>query len=171
MKKLFALALFAAAASSCNNAGKPIVENSASSVPTANEKPQTAIAHSLENQTPGNTSGKSHWTQSGDAIDTKKYDAVIDAAEKTVAKSPSDPKAKKLAAEAYLDRANALTKARQYASALGDYRRVVKYDPSNDEAKNWIEQITGIYESMNRQAPKEGEEPPPLPYKGETNEK
>jgi len=57
----------------------------------------------------------------------------------------------------------ALTDARQYASALGDYRRTLKYDPSNAEAKDWIERIVSIYDSINRESPKEGEEPPPLP--------
>ena len=168
------LCLFASLAFACNNAGKPVPENSAA-VPVANDKPQTAIAHSLENQTPSSAApagGKSHWTQSGDPIDTKKLDTTIAAAEVALRKSPNDAKAKKAAAKAYLDRANALTGARQYASALGDYRRVVKYDPSNEEAKNWIDQIVGIYSSMNRDAPKEGEEPPPLPFtKMEKDEK
>lgn len=167
MKKLIILVLFAMAAAGCNSASKPVEQTNTAPVPAANDKPQTAIAHSAETQTQPNSStgSKSHWTQSGEPIDTKKYDAVIDAAKKAVDKTPNDANAKKVAAEAYLARANALTEARQYASALGDYRRVVKYDPSNDEAKNWIEQITGIYESMNREAPKEGEEPPPLQSK------
>lgn len=167
MKKLITVALFAIAAAGCNNAAKPVEQTNTAPAPPANDKPQTAIAHSVENQTPSTTGtgSKSHWTQSGEPIDTKKYDAVIDAAKKTVDKNPNDGNAKKVAAEAYLARANALTEARQYASALGDYRRVVKYDPSNDEAKSWIDQITGIYESMNREPPKEGEEPPPLPLK------
>ena len=168
MKKLSIFAVVAIAAA-CNNAGKPMPQNVNSAAAPANEKPQTAIAHSLENQTPSNTApgGKSHWTQSGDPIDTKKFDAAIAAAETALHKSPNDAKAKQAAADAYLDRANALTEARQYASALGDYRRVIKYDPSNDEARNWIDQITGIYSSMNRESPKEGEEPPPLPYPAE----
>jgi tetratricopeptide (TPR) repeat protein len=168
MKKLLSVALFAVAAAGCNTAGKPVAENTNAVRVPANEKSQTAIAHSSENKTlpgePAANGTKSHWTQSGDPIDTRKYDGVIDAAEKNVSKSPNDTKAKKLAADAYLERANALTGARQYASALGDYRRVLKYDPSNDEAKDWIEQITSIYASMNRDAPKEGEEPPPLPF-------
>jgi hypothetical protein len=61
----------------------------------------------------------------------------------------------------------ALTDARQYASALGDFRRALKYDPSSEEAKTWIDQIIKIYDSMNKEYPKEGEEPPPLPWKGE----
>ena len=170
MKKLLSVALFAVASAGCNTAGKPVAVNANAPAAPANGKPQTAIAHSSENRSlpgePAANGTKSHWTQSGDPIDTKKFDGVIDSAEKNLAKNANDPKAKNVAAEAYLDRANALTAARQYASALGDYRRVLKYDPSNDEARDWIEQITSIYASMNRDAPKEGEEPPPLPFKG-----
>jgi len=165
MKRSLVLISFAIALMGCNNAGKPVPQNSAA-VPAANDKPQTAIAHSLENQTPSTgapASNKSRWTQSGDPIDTKKLDAAIAAAEVGLRKDPNNEKSKKAAAEAYLDRANALTGARQYASALGDYRRVLKHDPSNEEAKNWVDQIIGIYESMGRESPKEGEEPPPLP--------
>jgi hypothetical protein len=166
MKKLVTIALFAVAATGCNSAAKPVEQTGSGPAAPANERPQTAIAHSVENQTPSSSStgSKSRWTQSGDPIDTKKFDVVIDAAKKNVDKNPKDEKARQIAADAFLSRANALTEARQYASALGDYRRVVKYDPSNEEAKTWIEQITGIYQSMNREAPKEGEEPPPLPY-------
>lgn len=166
MKKILTLAALAVGVAACNNAAKPVPQNTP--VTAANDKPQTAIAHSIDNQAPPAAAppgGKSHWTQSGDPIDTKKFDAAIASAEMALRKSPNDDNAKKAAAQAYLDRANALTGARQYASALGDYRKVVKYDPSDDEAKNWIQQITGIYASMNREAPKEGEEPPPLPMK------
>ena len=169
MRLVLAFSLFALFLTGCNNAAKPVEQTNSAPAAAPNDKPQTAIAHSTDNKmgdaAPAANGSKSHWTQSGDPIDTKKYDGVIEAAKKNLDKSPGDEKAKKVAAEAYLDRANALTQARQYASALGDYRRVVKYDPSNDEAKTWIEQITGIYESMNREAPKEGEEPPPLPMK------
>jgi tetratricopeptide (TPR) repeat protein len=72
---------------------------------------------------------------------------------------------KKALSQAYLKRADALTQARQYAAALGDYRKALKADPSNADAKNWIDQITMVYQSMNREAPKEGEEPGPLPFK------
>lgn len=147
----------------CNNAGKPVAQNS-TATPAANEKPQTAIAHSSENQS-APTGEKSKWTQSGDAIDTKKFNAAIAAAEVAHRKSPDDEKAKKALADAYFDRADALTGARQYASALGDYRKAIKYDPSNEEAKTWIDQIINIYKSINREYPKEGEEPPPLPFK------
>ncbi len=161
--------VFAAFVAACDNAGKPVAQSN-NLVPAAasTEKPQTAISHTTENQTPANqpsSGAKSKWTQGGEAFDTSKLDAAIMAAEKTLSGKPSDDAAKKALASAYLDRANALTEKRQYASALGDYRRTVKYDASNAEAKQWIEQITMIYASINRDSPKEGEEPPPLPYK------
>ena len=62
-------------------------------------------------------------------------------------------------------RGEALKDARQYASALGDYRRALKNDPSNAQAKNWIEQIIMIYDSLGRESPPEGQEPQPLPFK------
>lgn len=134
------------------------------------EKPQTAIAHSLENQAPKDDPAagqKSKWTQSGDPIDTKEFDAAIAAAEVALGKKPSDADAKKALSAAYFNRAEALTKARQYASALGDYRKAVKHDPSNAEAKEWIDKIIMIYDSIKRGYPKEGEEPPPLPFNKE----
>jgi len=80
------------------------------------------------------------------------------------AKNPSDESAKKAVGDAFYKRADALTKARQYASALGDYRRALKYDPSNSDAKNWIDQIMMIYDSLGREAPPAGKEPAALPY-------
>lgn len=152
----------------CDNAGKPVAQSTNSAaVASSTEKPQTAIAHSLENQTPKNdapTGEKSKWTQSGDPIDTKELDKAIASAEVALGKKPSDNAAKKALATAYFNRAEALTGARQYASALGDYRRALKHDPSNTEAKDWIENIIKIYGSINREYPKEGEEPPPLAF-------
>lgn len=155
----------------CDSAGKPMPQNANSAnVTSKNEKPQTAVAHSLENQTPTDaqpSGARSKWTQGGDPIDTKPFDTAIASAEAALAKTPSDAEAKKALAAAYLSRAEALTTARQYASALGDYRKTLKHDPSNETAKEWIDQIITIYASINRSSPKEGEEPPPLPFKKE----
>lgn len=101
----------------------------------------------------------------GEPIDTAKFDGTIAAAEKVVKSKPADPQAKKDLAQAYYDRGFALTEARQYASALGDYRRALKLDPSHEDSKNWIKQIVDIYAMLKKDAPKEGEEPPPLPFK------
>lgn len=160
MKK-FLLIPAAALLSACMNTPQPIVQNSNTAAPS-NERSQTAIAHGPSEKQPmpasNSNGGGSKWSQSGDPIDTASFDADI-------AKAEKDTGNKKALAEAYLARANALTAARQYASALGDYRRTLKHDPTNAEAKEWVDQITSIYASINREAPKEGEEPPPLPFK------
>lgn len=165
---LFVTALFAAA---CNNAPQPIANTNSAATPSSLERPETAIAHTTENRTApvtnGDTNGKTKWSQSGDPIDTSKFDSDIAAAERTLKSKPNDVSAKKGLAEAYYKRAVALTDARQYASALGDYRRTLKYDPENAQAKEWITQIIEIYDSLGRESPPEGQEPPPLPYKGE----
>lgn len=174
--KIAVIILFLVVSFGCDTAGRPVPQNMNSAATSSkNEKLQTAIAHSLENQTPNNTEqsgGKSKWTQSGDPIDTKEFDAAIASAEVALGKKPSDATEKKALGAAYFNRAEALTKARQYASALGDYRKALKYDSSNETAKEWIDQIIMIYGSINRTYPKEGEEPPPLPFKkGEKAEK
>ena len=167
--KLIIITLVLVTMLGCSNAAKPVAQNTNTAPVASNsEKSQTAIAHSLENQTPNpgtSTGGKSKWTQSGDPIDTKEFDTTIAAAEVAFGKKPSDETVKKALSVAYFKRAEALTGARQYASALGDYRRALKHDPSNAEAKDWIDRIIQIYDSINRDYPKEGEEPPPLPYK------
>jgi tetratricopeptide (TPR) repeat protein len=159
--------LFACVAMGCGSAAAPVAKNQSAAPPSSPEKSQTAIAHSTENQTPPGAAlagGKSKWTQGGDPIDTKEFDTAIAAAEVTLKKSPTDETAKKAASVAYYKRGDALTKARQYASALGDYRKAMKFDPTNTEAKEWIDRIISIYDSINRESPKEGEEPPPLPF-------
>ncbi len=110
---------------------------------------------------------KTKWTQSGDPIDTSEFDAEVKQAETNFKTKPKGEAAKKSLADAYFRRAVALTGARQYASALGDYRRTLKLDPGNKDAKDGMDQITSIYESLNRDYPKEGEEPPPLPFRKE----
>jgi tetratricopeptide (TPR) repeat protein len=141
----------------------------AASTPPRNERSTSVIGHTTENQTPvpanTNTAGPGKWSASGDPIDTAKFDGTIAAAEKVVKAKPGDETAKKNLAQAYYDRGAALTEARQYAAALGDYRRALKYDPSHEESKDWIDQIEKIYKMLKKEAPKEGQEPPPLPFK------
>jgi tetratricopeptide (TPR) repeat protein len=100
----------------------------------------------------------------GDAIDTSKLDEQIANAENQAKKKPDDEAARAALAEAYLARAGALTKARQYRAALGDYRRTLKYDPDNADAQEMSATMIGILQQMGREVPKEGEEPAPLPF-------
>lgn len=175
MKRLAIIGLGALIFTGCSGSAPRAVENSNSNQSSQrNEKMQSVISHTTENQTPppGNAAGpsgtgeKTRWTQSGNPIDTKEFDTQIAAAVKAQKAKPKDAAANSALAEAYFKRGFALTEARQYASALGDYRRALKYDASYEEAQKWIDMITSIYNSKNQEFPKEGEEPPPLPFKG-----
>ncbi len=155
---LMIAALFVA---SCSSAPKPVQQN-ANSAATA-DKPQSVLAHSGE-PTPAPSGEKPKWTQSGEPIDTTKFDTVIVASNRALNTKPGDESLKKAAAKAYFDRGFALTEARQYASALGDYRKALKLNPADPESKKWIEQIIKIYDGIGKSYPKEGEEPPALPF-------
>jgi tetratricopeptide (TPR) repeat protein len=98
----------------------------------------------------------------GEFIETSAYDARIKRFEEQLKKKPNDEGARKLLAHAYLERGNALTQARQYGAALGDFRRTLAYDPNNEEARYWSDTITGIFNQMQRPVPTAGAEPTPL---------
>jgi tetratricopeptide (TPR) repeat protein len=158
---------------SCGNNSPQVAQNANSNSnaqqPMRAEKLESTTAHTTENQTPkpanANSANGGKWSQSGEPIDTAKFDGTIAEAEKTFKAKATDEAAKKTLAEAYFDRGFALTEARQYAAALGDYRRALKYDPNHEEAKKWMEQIINIYAMLKKDYPKEGEEPPALPFK------
>jgi tetratricopeptide (TPR) repeat protein len=150
----FAAALLSVA---CTNSNIRPISN-AEAPPSNAPRAESVIAHTTENQ-PGNAVKKSPL---GEAIDTKELDAAVTKAEQAAA-SPKDATAKKALAEAYFNRGVALTEAKQYGAALGDYRRAIKNDPGHAGSKQWIDTITAIFTSMGRPVPKEGEEPSPLP--------
>ena len=168
--KIYLLIAVAVLVSSCANSA-PVAQNTpASNVQQPNAGRSTSvIAHTTENQTPvpgkSNSSAPGKFSAGGDPIDTARFDGTIAAAEKVVKDKPADEAAKKNLAQAYYDRGAALTEARQYAAALGDYRRALKHDPNHEESKDWIGQIESIYKMLKKDAPKEGEEPAPLPFK------
>jgi tetratricopeptide (TPR) repeat protein len=177
MKKTLIFAIFASFLAACGGAA-PVVSNQASESSQNSESGQgmeTVTAHSVDRgekapegsaeKAPGSEEGKSGWSRGGTPIDTTSFDAEIKSAEAKVKSSPASESAKKELSQAYYKRAVALTEARQYASALGDYRRAVKYDASNVDAKDWIEKIVVIYDGMNKSYPKEGEEPAALEFK------
>jgi tetratricopeptide (TPR) repeat protein len=165
------LSLFLALA--CNRAAAPIANSSPHPINVAQQsnEAQSVLAHSSEGQPPksmnANAAGPAKSSPTGDPIDTTKFDAKIKDAEKDVKAKPEDETAKKALAEAFFERGFALTQARQYASALGDYRRALKYDPDHEESKNWIDQIVSIYAMLKKDPPAEGKEPAALPFKKE----
>lgn len=98
----------------------------------------------------------------GEFVDTSRYDAEIKRLEQQSKKNPSDQQARQALARAYTDRGDALTGVRQYRSALGDYRRALRLDPNDQQARQMNDTIIGILKSMGRDVPAEGQEPPPL---------
>lgn len=159
---VLAAALFASACGGApavnQNAGAP------TSAPPRASDPMSVPSHGSDR--PGaNTAapdGRTKWRQSGTPIDAAKVDADIARAEKDFASAQGSASKKKALADAYFARGELLRDNAQYASALGDYRFTVKHDPSNAKAKERIEEIVGIYNSMNREYPPEGQEPEPL---------
>jgi tetratricopeptide (TPR) repeat protein len=169
MKKNLFIVLAAVFVVACQSAAPVVEQTNSNVVSKRTEGNATVLSHGplAPKVTPmesAESQSKSKWKQSGDPIDTTEFDAAVKQAQGELNSKPNDADAKKNLAAAFLKRAVALTNARQYASALGDYRRVMKYDPGNAEAENWIDQIVSIYESLNREAPPAGEEPPPLPF-------
>ena len=83
--------------------------------------------------------------------------------ERAEAKAKGGNQADKLAAAAALvERANVYRDAGQpalYKFALGDYRRALRYQPDNAEARAKMNEIVGIYQSMGRPVPENGNEP------------
>jgi tetratricopeptide (TPR) repeat protein len=147
--------------------------NAGNSAPMRAEKLQDTAVHTTENlpqnTAPANSNTGAKWSQGGDPIDTSKFDKAIADADKALKAKPADEAAKTAAAQAYFERGFALTEARQYASAIGDYRRALKIDPNHEESLKWVDQIVGIYKMLKKEAPKPGEEPPPLPFKKATS--
>jgi tetratricopeptide (TPR) repeat protein len=158
----------------CSSAPRPVANSNQPATNVANQSSEvkSVLAHSSEGQQPGPSSGSAgapgKWSRSGDPVDTSAFDSKIAAAEKDHKAKPGDATAKKVLAEAYFERGFALTEVRQYAAALGDYRKALKLDPGDEESKKWIEQIENIYASIKKEAPREGEEPAPLPFKKES---
>jgi hypothetical protein len=165
--------LFAAALSACAPTKEVtttnVTTNSGSTKSTLDHGP-TAPPITSSSAAPGLPVATSHGQAATEApaspaaqgdskIDTTAYDARIKQAE-TKAKTSSATEAdKRAAAAAYLERANLYYTAQQpslYKFALGDFRTVLKYDPSNEEARAKMEQIVSIYQSMGRPVPTNG---------------
>jgi hypothetical protein len=131
-------------------------------VVSSHSKPQSTTSQSQTStqSSTTSTSGNSPMTK---AVDVSEMTADIEKAEKAYQAKTGDAKLKDELAEAYFRRAFALTGAAQYRAALGDFRKGLKLKPDAKEAKDMHDQIIDIFKSINREPPKEGEEPPPMP--------
>jgi tetratricopeptide (TPR) repeat protein len=171
MKKLLFLSFIALISIGCDSSAQTIVETNSSNVTAVKkEDTQTVAAHTTETQSPvssrtntnssDNSKGNSPMSK---AIDVSEMTANIEKAEKEYKAKPKDAKAKENLATAYFERAFALTEAAQYRAAIGDFRKGLKLNPDNKEAKDMYDQTILIFKSLGREPPKEGEEPAPLP--------
>ena len=96
------------------------------------------------------------------SLATPELDAKIEKAESNAKASGASEADKLAAAAAYVERANIYRDAGQpvlYKFALGDYRRALRYQPTNEEARAKMDEIVGIYNSMGRPVPTNGNEP------------
>ena len=187
MKNIFFIAMFSLFLIGCSSTPKvsetPIVKNT-----NEQQKPSESVAaHTTEKEKGAETSkpadamkppesgkveGKKNWSRGGDAIDVSSETKAIEFAREKSDANPNDKQLKKKLAEAYTKRGISLTGARQYAAAVGDYRKALKADPNNELAKTWIEQIANIYKTLpGKDIPKDGEEPEPLEYKAPAEDK
>jgi tetratricopeptide (TPR) repeat protein len=175
MKKIIILSLSAFVLAACTNANQPTVNTNQPSVNkttvTTQNNSLVVSSHSTDKPAaPAVNSNPSSQQSSPNqqAIDVSEMTAKIEKAEKEYKAKPADAKAKENLAAAYFERAFALTKAAQYRAALGDFRKGLKLNPNDKEARDMHDQIISIFESIGREPPKEGEEPPPLPFKKES---
>lgn len=179
MKKILILSLFALFAAACGNEPQTAVNNQQTNVNVAiktSDNSMTVSSHS-QNQTenvtvptnpqpenaPAGTSKPQNASPMARSVDVSKMTEEIEKAKTAYEKSSKSDEAKKTLAKAYFERAFALTDAAQYRAALGDFRKGLKLDPSDEQAKKMQEEIIRIFESIGREPPKEGEEPPPMP--------
>ena len=161
------LLLAASLMASCGgNAPAPTAARN-TNAPAANA--QTSIQHGPSSSNPGVTSSHGGAAPStADAsseralVDTKELDARIKAAAEKTRAAGAGAADKKVAADAYLARGNVYWNGgnpKLYKYALADFKQVLKYDPTNGEAREKIDTIVGIYQSMGRAVPEVSDEP------------
>lgn len=172
MKKVLALSVLVLFAIACNQNNQTQIVSNANSPA---QKSGDAAVVSSHSQTAGNiqTAPPSKSTSGGSAsdsspmakpIDVAEMTANIEKAEKEFDANQKNGNAKDNLAKALFARAFVLTDAAQYRSALGDFRKGLKLNPNDQAAKKMHNEIIRIFKSINREPPKEGEEPKPLPF-------
>lgn len=111
------------------------------------------------NTTAGNTTAGSATASDKAPVATPELDAKIEKAAAKAKASGATAADKKAAAAAYMDRADFYWSAgnvQLYRFALGDYRRVLRYDPANEQAKERIDYLISVYHSLNKPVPDNG---------------
>ena len=94
-------------------------------------------------------------------VETPAMDAKIEKAEAKAKAAGASDADRKAAARAYFERADFFRgegSPALYKFALADYRRGLRYDPSNEDARGKMDEIVSIYKSMGRPVPELGNE-------------
>ncbi|MDQ3373134.1 MAG: tetratricopeptide repeat protein [Acidobacteriota bacterium] len=178
MKKVLILSCLALFSMACNqNNQSPAISNvnvnaqaqKANDVPVVSSHSQTAgNVETVPPSKPNSGISASDSSPMTKPIDVAEMTASIEKAEKEFGENQKNGKAKENLAKALFTRAFALTEAAQYRAALGDFRKGLKLSPNDQAAKKMHDEIIRIFESINREPPKEGEEPKPLPFNKQT---
>jgi hypothetical protein len=144
-----------AAATTAGSAATP-----ASGAQTGAGLPPVTSAHGGgAQQQPAQPAAPAGGAASNPAVNTAELDAKIERAEAKAKAASAVEADKRAAAAAYIERGNVYYEAGApalYKFALGDFRRALKYDPANSEARAKMTQIVQIYESMGRPVPPNG---------------
>ncbi len=158
---LFYLTLAAALTLSAACGSSEQTKSSAGNAPQAGPRGAAQNSTGAEGPPVATSHGAPPAAQSS-GTDTAALDAKIEQAEAKAKAAGAAAADKKAAAAAYLERANVFYAAGQpslYKFALRDFRRTLKYDPANEEARAKKQQIEDIYKSMGRPVPDLGNEP------------
>ena len=94
-------------------------------------------------------------------VETPAMDAKIEKAEAKAKAAGASDADRKAAARAYFERADFFRgegSPALYKFALADYRRGLRYDPTNEDARGKMDEIVAIYKSMGRPVPELGNE-------------
>ena len=174
MRRIFLTSALAACAITvaCGGA-QPSNTSARNSNATANTSQENGVAGGSNTNGVGVVSSHGGGTGGGTApaaggaserslVDTSELDARIKKTAEKAKASGASAADKKAAAEAYLARGNEYYSAGQprlYKYALADFREVLKYDPDNSEAKEKVDTIVSIYQSMGRPVPEVSPEP------------
>ena len=142
--------------------------NSNAAAPAANAAPANASAPSVVSSHGGGTANAGSPAPGAAAapdkppVATPELDEKIEKAEAKARAAGASAADKQAAAAARMARGNFYYNAqdtRLYRYALGDFRRALRYEPGNAEAKEKIEMIESIYRSLGRPVPDNGLEP------------
>jgi hypothetical protein len=150
--------------SNTNNTGVVVNSNTspASRPAQTSGLPPVSSAHGGNSPGGAPVAGNAGTSTKPSGIDTAALDTKIEKAEAKAKASGATQADKLAAAAAYLERGNLYRDAGQpalYKFALGDYRHALRYQPDNAEAREKMNEIVSIYQSMGRPVPENGNEP------------